>query len=153
MSLELKKATINDIAVLAEMNRQLIADEHSRNSMNVYQLELRMQTWLDGNWSAIIIYKNDNRIGYLLYQQREDEFEPDRKTIYVKQFFVQRAYRRRGNGRQAFELITREYFPSDAKIVLDVLATNPEALRFWEDLGFSRYATTLQRNATKNAQA
>lgn len=151
MSLELRKATINDIGTLAEMNQQLIEDEHSRNTMNVNQLLLRMQTWLDGDWSAVIIYKNDDLIGYLLYQQREDDYYPDQRVIYVRQFFVQRAYRRRGIGRQAFEQIVSQYFPSNAKVMLNVLATNSEALRFWEDLGFIQYATTLERPATKDA--
>ena len=153
MSLNLRKATSKDIPALAEMNRQLIQDERSRNPLNVEQLELRMQAWLDGSWSAIMIYKNEELIGYLLYQQREDDYHPNQPMIFVRQFFVQRAYRRRGIGRQAFEQITEQYFPSDAKVMLDVLATNSEALRFWEDLGFTRYATSLQRNAPKNAQA
>lgn len=152
MSLDLRKATINDITALAEMNQQLIEDEHSRNPLNVGQLKLRMQAWLDGNWSAVMIYKNDDLIGYLLYQQREDDYEPDQRLIFVRQFFVQRAYRRRGIGRQAFEQITEQYFPSDTKVMLDVLATNPEALRFWEDLGFTQYAMSLHRNASKNGQ-
>jgi ribosomal protein S18 acetylase RimI-like enzyme len=152
MSIDLRKATINDITALAEMNQQLIQDERSRNPLNVGQLKLRMQTWLDGSWSAVMIYKNDDLIGYLMYQQREDDYYPDQQVIYVRQFFVQRAYRRRGIGRQAFDKITTQYFPSDAKIMLDVLATNAEALSFWEDLGFQRYATSLQRNVTQSAQ-
>ncbi len=84
---------------------------------------------------------------------REDDYDPDQRMIFVRQFFVQRAYRRRGIGRRAFEQITEQYFPSDARVMLDVLATNSEALRFWEDLGFTRYATSLHRNAIKNGQA
>jgi len=153
MSVELRKATINDISELAEMNKQLIEDERSRNPFNVRQLELRMQQWLDGSWSAIMISKNDTLIGYLLYQQQSDDYFPDQRIIYVKQFFVQRTYRRRGIGREAFEQIATEFFPSDARVVLDVLATNPEALHFWEDIGFSRYATTLHRHVAKDVEA
>ena len=145
MSIALRKATINDITALAEMNKELIEDERSRNPMNVRQLQLRMQAWLDGNWSAIMISKNEDLIGYLLYQQREDDYYPEQRVIFVRQFFVQRGYRRRGIGRQAFEEIAMRFFPSDAKVMLDVLSTNPEALRFWEDLGFRQYATTLHR--------
>lgn len=151
MTIELRRATINDINALAEMNGELIRDERSRNPMNVHQLQLRMQTWLDGNWSAVMIHKNKDLIGYLLYQQREDDYYPDQRVIYVKQFFVQRTYRRRGIGREAFEQIVSDYFPSNAKIMLDVLATNPEALHFWEDLGFRQYSTALQRDAVRDA--
>ena len=153
MSITLRKATINDITALAEMNEQLIHDERSLNTINVRQLELRMQTWLDGSWSAIMIYKNDDLIGYLMYQQREDDYYPDQRVIFVRQYFVQRAYRRRGIGRQAFDLITEQYFPVDASVRLDVLATNSEALSFWEDLGFTQYAMSLHRNALRTAQA
>lgn len=147
MTTMLRKATINDISRLAEMNKQLIEDERNRNPLTVHQLELRMQAWIDGSWSAVMIYKNEKLIGYLLYQQREDDYFPEQRIIYVRQFFVQRAYRRRGIGREAFEMIVNEYFPSDAQIMLDVLATNTEALRFWEDLGFARYSTALKRDA------
>ena len=153
MSVELRKATINDISALAEMNKQLIEDERSRNPLSVNQLQLRMQSWLDGNWSAIMICKNDELIGYLLYQHRPDEFHTDQHNIYVRQFFVQRTYRRRGIGREAFEQICEQFFPANSRVVLDVLSTNPEALHFWEDIGFSRYATTLHRQTTANAQA
>lgn len=153
MSIKLRKATINDITALAEMNKQLIRDERSRHSMNVNQLELRMQSWLDGDWSAIMIYKNNDLIGYLLYQQRSDDYDPDQRIIFVRQFFVQRTYRRRGIGREAFEAIAAQFFPSDAQVSLDVLSTNPEALHFWEDLGFSRYATILHRQAPNITQA
>lgn len=153
MSVELRKATINDISALAEMNKQLIEDERSRNPLSVNQLQLRMQSWLDGSWSAIMIFKNDDLIGYLLYQHRTDEYYHDQHNIFVRQFFVQRTYRRRGIGREAFEQICQQFFPSNARVVLDVLASNPEALHFWEDIGFSPYATTLHRFVPSSAQA
>lgn len=152
MAVELRKADINDITVLAEMNKQLIADARTRNPLNVQQIESLMQSWLDGTWSAIMIAKNDKLIGYLLYQQRYDEYDPENLIIFVRQFFVQRASRRRGIGREAFEQIVTEFFPSEATIMLDVLATNPEALHFWEDIGFSLHSTTLQRQAVKDAK-
>lgn len=147
MPVELRKANINDIAVLAEMNQQLIADERSRNPLNVSQIESLMHSWLDGSWSAVMISKNENLIGYLLYQQRRDDYDPEQLIIFVRQFFVQRTYRRRGIGREAFEQIVSEYFPSDATIMLDVLATNSAALHFWEDIGFTLHSTTLKRKA------
>lgn len=152
MPLEFRKATINDIAHLAEMNKELIEDEKRRNPMDVKQLSLRMQGWIDGDWSAVMINKDHDRIGYLLYRQQDDDYFTDQKIIFIRQFFVQRAYRRRGIGRQAFEEIVNSYFPTDARLMLDVLATNPEALRFWEDLGFSVHATTLQRQASVPAK-
>ena len=42
--MHLRRATLADAALLAELNRQLIRDEGHRNSMSLAELETRMET-------------------------------------------------------------------------------------------------------------
>ncbi len=46
MELTIRPATVADVQLLAEMNRQLADDERSRNSMTVAALAVRMEKWL-----------------------------------------------------------------------------------------------------------
>jgi ribosomal protein S18 acetylase RimI-like enzyme len=145
MTLQLREATADDVPLLARMNRELITDEHSSNPMTDEQLEDRMRDWLRGAWKAIIVSDESGVIGYSLFRQRADESNPDQPSVFVRQFYIKREYRRRGIGGTAFELIAKKWFPSGAAITLDVLATNPAGLAFWERLGFTLYSTTLRR--------
>jgi ribosomal protein S18 acetylase RimI-like enzyme len=80
----------------------------------------------------------------MLYQSRSDEYQPSETTVYVRQFFVERKLRSRGIGRRAFAIMSETHFPKPSSVVLDVLATNPKAPRFWEGIGFRPYCTTMK---------
>lgn len=139
----LRVATASDIPLLAEMNRRLIEDEASRNRMTLAELEARMQGFLESGWRVVII-ENDGPVGYALFQFRPDEYDADGTEVYLRQFFIEREHRRQGIGRKAYQALVADWFPADATIVLDVLAANPEARRFWESMGLKAYCTTLR---------
>ena len=139
-----RRASASDVTLLARMNQQLIEDEASRNSMSLSELESRMKNWLDGEWQAVVIEQNGEPVGYILFQFRSDEYQPSEATVYVRQFFVGREHRSRGIGRWAFDIVSETYFPNVSSVILDVLETNPRALRFWKSLGFQLYCTTLK---------
>lgn len=150
MSIELLPASPSDAPLLARMNRQLIIDEHSRNRMSEDELETRMRDWLERDMRAVLIRYRHEVIGYLLYRRMnvENEYGPNEQVVYVRQFYIERSYRRRGIGQMAFEQITNEYFPSHVTLTLDVLESNPEAKAFWHKLGFETYCTTMRRDSS-----
>lgn len=138
-------ARLQDSALLANMNRQMIADEGSRNPMSLEELEQRMLSWLaSSEWHVVLIEVDGEPAGYCLYTERVDAYFPQRPEIYVRHFFVSRCYRRQGIGTAAFQSLMKTHFPPDARLVLDVLATNPGGLGFWQSLGFKPYCTTLE---------
>lgn len=163
MRFGLRPASRVDLPHLAQMNQRLIQDEGSRNPMNVAQLEARLHGWLDsGAWTVDVIETEDGRgtteeeelrttphalriIGYAVYQQRADDYDPSQPVVYVRQFYIERERRGQGLGRRAFAQLAEERFPPGATLVLEVLATNPRGRRFWESLGFHEYCTTLKR--------
>lgn len=145
MSIQFRRATVADVATLAEMNKQLIIDEGSRNPMEIDALAGRMEQWLKEGRTAVLLLRDDDIIGYLLYWTNREEYYPYSETVHIRQFFIKRNFRRRGIGQIAFETIVREYFPPDVTITLDVLESNPEAKAFWLKQGFNIYHTTLRR--------
>lgn len=50
-------ATIDDLLIIAEMNKQLIRDEGHRNGMDIAQLETRMRQWLVSEYEAVLFIK------------------------------------------------------------------------------------------------
>lgn len=148
--INLRPATLDDIDLLAEMNQQLIIDEgnsETMNTMTLPQLKERLQKWLSGKREGIIVERAGETIGYIIFWRREDEYFPYQHSIYIRQFFIQPSYRRRGIGKVAFDRIVSEHFPPDADITLDVLKSNSEARAFWSKLGFADYHTTMRRPA------
>lgn len=138
-------ASLQDSALLANMNRQLIEDEGSRNPMSLQELEQRMLSWLSSpEWRVVLIEVDGEPAGYCLYTQRVDAYFPQRPEIYVRHFFVSRHCRRQGIGTAAFRSLMKAYFPPDARLVLDVLVTNQGGLRFWQSLGFEPCCMTLE---------
>jgi GNAT superfamily N-acetyltransferase len=143
MSLLIQSATEADANILAAMNKRLIEDEHSCNPMTVDELRQRMADWLERDWVAKFFIASGMIVGYALYQLREDDYYPDRPVVYIRQFFIERDFRNRGFGMQAFKLLVATSFPSDCTIALDVLASNPGGFRFWSRAGFQPYCTTM----------
>jgi len=133
----MRPATQADLPLLAEMNRQLILDEGSRNPMSAVQLQERMGGWVTGNWQIRIFELPETAqvVGYAVYQLRYDEYIPENKIVYLRQMFVIREVRRQGLGRSVFTRLLEE-FPESCRVELDVLATNTEGQAFWSSVGF-----------------
>jgi len=128
------------------MNRQLIEDEGSRNPMTVSELENRVRSWIGGEWHVVLFEVQAKATGYAVFQTRSDDYLPATPTVYIRQFFIMQEARGKGLGRRAFAALAATCFPAGAQISLDVLATNPSGLRFWESLGFTTYCITMRQS-------
>lgn len=144
-TIEIRRATVDDVPLLAAMNRRLIEDENSSNPMSLDQLADRMRGWLDQGWSMVIITEVGTVVGYALFRERHDEYFPEKRDIYVRQFFIERDHRGQGLGRTAFERISNEFFHDRARIVIEVLEANSTGRRFWESVGFLPHCTIMHR--------
>jgi len=132
-----RQATIDDSALLAKFNRQLIEDEGHRNRMTVPELERRMRNWLAGEYVATVFEDGGEVVAYALFRERTDE-------IYLRQLFVVRQRRRQGIGRQTVQILRSSIWPKDRRLTVEVLATNREALAFWRAVGYADYSLTLE---------
>ncbi|HEU4431187.1 MAG TPA: GNAT family N-acetyltransferase [Myxococcota bacterium] len=131
--MELRSASEADLPQLAAWNRELIEDEGADNPMTVGQLELRMRGWLRGDYEAAVFEERGAPVAYAL-------FRPDEGGVYLRQFFVARAERRRGVGREAFALFRARCVPRGAVLALDVLIYNQRACEFWRAVGMREHA-------------
>ena len=139
--LRLRSATLHDLDLLAQMNKRLIEDEQSTNEMSVAQLRERMERWLSADYHAVIFEQPEGIVGYALYRFQGETFRE--RQIYLRQFYIERIYRRRGLGREAFLQLRQTHFKA-VHVRLETLTTNPNGLAFWQSLGFESYAVTLQ---------
>ncbi len=145
MDLYNRKAVLSDTDLLAQMNKHLIEDEGSRNPMNISQLMERMKNILSGEWKAVIISKDSEDIDYLIYKVSPDKYFPDQTELHIRQYFIKRQHRGNGLGTYAFDIISKEYFPNDAVLTLDVLEINPKGRKFWEKIGSKPYLTHMKK--------
>ena len=65
MTMQFRRATIADAAVLAEMNAGLIRDERHRNPMSPADLKARMEGWLAGEYQATLFEDDTGPVGYV----------------------------------------------------------------------------------------
>ena len=132
-----RPATRSDHDVLARMNQQLIRDEGHRNKMTLPELVHRMQEWLENEYQAILFEQNDVAAGYALFRH-----EPDH--VYLRQFYVDAAHRRKGIGRAALQWLSANPWKNVRRCRIDVLAGNRTGIDFWKATGFSEYCVTME---------
>ncbi|MGM0882947.1 MAG: N-acetyltransferase family protein [Bacillota bacterium] len=140
----IRKATEADLKLLAQMNKELIQDEGSRNPMTIEQLEERMDGWILGEWEVEIIEKDNNIIGYAVYKHGKDDFYSKLKYIHLRQYYIGKDYRGRGYGTSALKQLLTHSFPEGVKVTIDVLESNPRGHNFLMKFGFSPYYTHME---------
>jgi predicted acetyltransferase len=132
-----REAIESDTGLLAEMNSQLSEDENQRNPLSLPALQKRMSKWLSGEHTAILFERDEQPVAYALYHYQDD-------FLYLRQFFVIKEKRRQGIGRQAVDILVREVFPPEKRLVVTALSQNPNAIKFWRAVGFSDYCLSLE---------
>ena len=132
-----RRATLDDCAVLAELNHQLIHDEGHRNPMTVPELEQRMKGWLASDYAAMLFENDAEVVAYALYREEPED-------IYLRQLFVMRNRRRQGIGRQAIEILRTRIWPKHKRLTVGVLVRNTAAIAFWRAVGYEDYSLTLE---------
>lgn len=132
-----RPANTNDCALLAELNHQLIRDEGHRNPMTVPELEQRMRAWLETEYTAILFEKDGEVTAYALYREEPEE-------IYLRQLFVARHLRRKGLGRNAFEILRTQIWPKNKRLTVESLVHNNTGVAFWRAMGYCDYSLKLE---------
>lgn len=135
--INVKKCDLKDVETLAILNKQLIDDEKSDNSMNVKELEERMKSFLTTDYQAYFFVANDNIVGYALVKT-------SCTPLYLRQFLIERKYRKQHYGTEAFHSLMR-YLSVD-NIDIEVLSWNEAGKHFWESCGFSEISRYMRYN-------
>ncbi|MFF2887326.1 GNAT family N-acetyltransferase [Paenibacillus sp. NPDC057967] len=138
-------ANIEDAPLLAEMNQQLIQDEGSANPMKLNQLVERMTAFLQTEWQAAILLRNDEPVGYALYQERSQNHRPEQTEVFIRQYVIDRRYRQQGLGRQGLAMLEEKLFPHGCNLAIDVLQQNEAGRAFWSSIGFKPYSIHMKK--------
>lgn len=131
--IKIRKCTLDDVPQLALLNKQLIDDEKSHNSMNVNELEERMHEFITTEYDAYFFINKETVVGYALVKNTCN-------PLYLRQFLIAREYRMKHYGTSAFRCLMEHLDIENMDI--EVLPWNEPGIRFWESLGFyevSRY--------------
>lgn len=137
--MEVRHAGEADVALLADINQQLIEDEWSGDPMSLDRLESRMRRWLaEGDYQALLFLEAGATVAYCLVSVDND-------SAFIRHFFVLREHRGRGIGRGAVEILLQQIIPPTARVTLDVLASNRTGHLFWRSVGFADYAIRMER--------
>ena len=134
--MEFRKASVDDLDLLAEWNHQLIADEGHRNSMEVSELKERMKAWISGEYEAII-FSDEIDLSYALFRENESE-------IYLRQLFVIRDRRRQGIGRKAMGILFDQVWLKNKRLTVDVLTSNQSGIEFYRAMGYRDNCLSLE---------
>ena len=133
--MKIQKCTLADVGELAILNKQLIDDEKSDNPMNLSELEIRMKEFLQTDYSAYFFIEDSKKIGYALIRNSGT-------PLYLRQFLIERNYRKRHYGIQAFQTLLRHL--NVKEIDLEVLPWNENALAFWKRCGFKETCIAMR---------
>ena len=143
--LEIQPAVAGDVEMLAGLNKQLLEDENNRFQPGLGELTNRMAGWVAGQeWTVDLFTEGGGAVvGYLVHGRRFNPAAPGGDEIYIRQFAIDRAFRRQGAGRAAIALFLERRCVPGMRVMLDVLETNPAGRAFWSEIGFAPYATIM----------
>ena len=134
--ISVRKCSSYDLTLLAEYNKRLIEDEKSDNPMDPAQLRGRMKRFLETDYAAYLFESDGIAFGYALVKTTSS-------PLYLRQFYIDRPYRRQHFGLQAFRLLL-ETLNTDS-IDVEVLVWNTPALAFWKKMGFEERSLYMRR--------
>lgn len=133
--MQIQECTIADVPMLAELNKQLIDDEKSDNPMSINELKNRMSEFLNTEYSAYFFIVHSQVIGYALVK---NTIEP----IYLRQFLIDRKYREKHYGKQAFQMLMQHL--GLKRIDIEVLPWNQIGYSFWKNCGFKELSIAMR---------
>jgi len=142
--LRLKSANLDDLELLAEMNKRLIEDEGSSNPMSLLELQERMRGFLAADWLADMIMRNEDIVGYALYRFNPHLYDAGKKNVYLRQYFIKREYRRQGIGLLGLEMLKEQRFGEVETLEIDVLSDNASGREFWTKVGLTPYSINMR---------
>ena len=141
----IRAAGLADVTTLARLNQVLLDDEANRYRPSPGELLVRHRAWLAGSeWIQDLVEAGGTAVGYVVWQRRGNPAAASGHEIYVRQFCIDRPYRRRGFGRQAFAAFLECRAMAGERVVLDVLVENAAGQAFWQEAGFRPYATMME---------
>jgi ribosomal protein S18 acetylase RimI-like enzyme len=140
-ALRIDKANGTEVDLLAQLNRQLDADEPHPYPLPLSALSERMARWIgSGEYEVLLFRRGDRVTGYAAWRVED-------RGAYLRHFFICRDQRRQGWGRAALQLLRREVFPKDRPVQIEAAIGNKAGIAFWRALGFVEFGVSMELKA------
>jgi ribosomal protein S18 acetylase RimI-like enzyme len=134
-----RRATSEDVPLLARINRELIEHEWGGVSKDSKHLERRMLRWIsDPEYRASVFEVEGAFAAYVLVHLYPDE-------AYIRHFYVAPQLRGSGIGRDVCRYVLQTIVSPGLRVSLDVLASNTGGVRFWRSMGFREYSIVMEQ--------
>jgi len=126
-------ATLDDVPVLARLNKELTEDEGHRNRLQTIEwFAQRMAGFLQSEYTAVVLEKEGEAVAYALFRPVGDR----ENTVYLRQLYVVRRWRRQGVGREMMRVLRDEVWAPGTTVTVEVMSHNEPARAFYAALGF-----------------
>jgi predicted acetyltransferase len=135
--MELIKCTVDNLPLLAELNKQLYEDEKNDNIPKINILEERLKYAMEQGSKAYLFIDSDKVIGYALVRTQVSPY-------YLSHFFICRNMRKKHFGTIAFNQLMNEL--NIDSIDLDVFCWNQRGQEFWKSLGFKERCIIMRKD-------
>lgn len=143
-----KICTSDDAQQLSALNGLLHEDEGAV-PMEAGERADRLRKWIEAEYTAVLFSNEGQTVGYTLYRSADADSEGLNPGVFIRQYFVVREQRRLGIGRQMYDILTKQVWPSECGILLDTEYDNDRAQAFWRSLGFSEYHLSFIRRPSE----
>jgi len=135
-AITVRRARDDELGRIAAWNAELIRDEGNDNGQSLPEIEHHLREWFANDYHACIFEADGTPFGYAIFRELGE-------CTHLRHFFVTPQHRRHGFGRQAFARL-REKFPSDKRVLVEVLTGNDAGRAFWKSVGFAERYVGLQ---------
>ena len=140
-------AAVEDVPLLARMNRELAEDEgHPNRIQSPSWFEDRMRGFLQGKYRAVVFEREGRVAAYALYTDQTEQAD----SIHLRQIFVERSRRRQGIGREAIRILRMEIWPAEKRVTVGVLHGNQTAVEFYRAIGFQPYSIEMELSPARD---
>jgi len=127
--MQIKQCTVEDVQLLAKLNKLFIEEEDPEIHVSLPHLEDRMLSYINSEYNAFFFQHDDKTVGYALCSK-------SKTPMYLRQFYISNNERRKGYGKEAFTQLL-EYLSINQNDI-DVYAWNDSGVAFWRSLGFNK---------------
>ena len=134
--MELIECTLDDIQVLAKLNKELYEDENNDYIPSNDVLEERLKTAMEQSSKAFLFKYEGETAGYALVKTITNPY-------YLSHFFICNHMRRKHLGTKAFHQLLQEL--NTETIDLDVFSWNHRGQEFWKSLGFEERCIIMRK--------
>lgn len=135
--MELIKCTMDNLSVLAKLNRELYEDEKNDNIPEVEILQERLKCAIEQGSVAFLFLEHKEVAGYALVRTQTSPY-------YLSHFFICKNVRRKHLGTIALNQLMKE-LKTDS-IDLDVFCWNQRGQAFWKSLGFKERCIIMRKS-------